>query len=182
MEVCTTKWIRVLLMWIVSVAVLMLAYFTVVLPIHLAVTRKKAEAENMSWVVERVRDHVSVKNYERLVEEGYALAERLEGFVSGSSMTGESTYVISDIAGRTVALDFTTKQKTAKALSEIQNCQLLEAAHVEVSCKGSYLKFMRLVNEYERSRPVVLIDGFTVIVTDGGESDIKMSLLVLVGK
>ncbi len=177
-----TKGIKLLLMWIVSAAVLALAYFVVVFPIHLSVKHKKKEVTDMSAEVERMRIYVSDQNFERVQQQAGDLADSLNRFVSSSSMAGQCTYVISDIAGKTGASDFTTKQKTPKALSQIQNCQLLKAALVEVSCKGSYLKFLRLINEYERSRPVVLIDKFAITVVDGGQNEIKMSLLILVDK
>lgn len=179
---CKIKGLKLLVMWIVSVGVLALAYFVVVFPIHLAVNRKAMEVSNMSAEVDRMRMYVSDQNFNRIEQQSGNLTDSLGRFVSSGAMAAQCTYVISDIAGRTGASEFTTRQKTPKALSEIPNCQMLKAAFVEVSCKGSYLKFLRLINEYERSRPVVLIDKFTVTVAQGGQNEIKMSLLILVGQ
>jgi hypothetical protein len=183
MEVnCKTKGFKLLAIWIVSVAVLALIYFVVVFPIYLAVNHKEIEVAKMSEDVDRIRIYVSDQNFKRVQEQARDLTGGLDGFVSNGLMATRCTYVISDIAGKTGASDFTTKQKTPKALSQIQNCQMLKAAHVEVSCKGSYLKFLNLINEYERSRPIVLIDKFSITVFDDGQNEINMSLLVLVDK
>jgi hypothetical protein len=175
-------WVKLALMWVVSVCVLALACFTVLLPIHLAVKKKSVEVTQMLSELKRVRQYVSDENFNRLNDEGVFLADSLEGFVAGSSMAGECTYVIGDIAGKVGVGDFTTKQKTAKALSEIANCKLIQRAYVEVSCKGTYMKFLQLVNEYERSRPVVVIDDFRITVAGDGQNEIKMSVLILVDK
>jgi hypothetical protein len=182
MEVdCKTKGFKLLVMWIASVAVLALAYFVVVFPIHMAVNHKEKEVANMSAEVDRVRMYVSDQNFNIVEQQAGDLSDSLGGFVTSGSMAGQCTYVVSDIAGKTGTSEFTTKQKTPKALSQIQNCQMLKGALVEVSCKGSYPKFLQLINEYERSRPVVLIDKFAITVDESGQNEIKMSLLILVG-
>jgi hypothetical protein len=177
-----SKGFKLFVMWITSLGVLALAYFSVVFPIHLAVVRESKKVSNMSTEVDKTRLYISDANVQKVEREAETLADALDRFVSRNSMAGECTYVISDIASKAGAEDFTTKQKTPKALSDIQNCQLIKAALVEISCKGSYTKFLRLVNEYERSRPVVLIDKFTITVIESGKNVIKMSLLVLVGE
>lgn len=174
------KCIKLLLMWIVSIAVLGLAYFTVVFPLHQAVSQKKVEVAVIFKELTRVREYVSEENYRRLMDQRAFLARTLEGFVASGSKVRECTYTIADIAGNVGVSDFTTKQNTAKGSSEIQNCQLLKRALVDISCKGSYLRFLQLVNEYERARPLVLIDKFTFSATEGDDNDIEMSLLILV--
>lgn len=174
------KVLNLILMWIVSVGVLALAYFVVVFPIHLAVSRKSHEASEMSAEVKRMRKYVSDENFARLKERQKSLTETLDGFVADSLKAGEFTYAIADVATAIGVADFTTKQMTTKGLAQIQNCQFLKKSLVDVSCNGSYIKFLRLVNEYERSRPVVVIDEFAVTFTEDGHNQIKMSLLILV--
>jgi len=174
------KFIKILMMWIVSIAVLALAYFTVVLPIHQAAVRKKAEVLVIFEELKRIREYVSEENYNRLKYQKSFLSKSLEGFVASGSMVRECTYSIADIAGSVGVYDFTIKQKTEKGSEEIQNCKMVKRAIVDVSCKGTYNEFLRLINEYERARPLVLIDKFSFTSTEGGMAKIEMSLTVLV--
>jgi hypothetical protein len=174
------KVFNLVMLWIVSIGVLAIAYFVVVFPIHLAVSHKSNEVSEMSSEIKRMRKYVSDENFARLKERQRSLAETLDGFVAGSLKAGECTYAIADVAANIGVGDFTTKQKTTKGFSQIQNCQFLKKTQLDVSCNGSYIKFLRLVNEYERSRPVVLIDKFAVRVSEDGQNEIKMSLLILV--
>lgn len=174
------KILNLVMMWIVSIAVLALAYFVVVFPIHLAVSRKSHEVSEMSAEIKRMREYVSDENFARLKELQRSLGDMLDGFVGGSLIAGECTYAIADVAANIGLADCTTKQKTTKELSQIQNCQFLKRSLVDISCKGSYIEFLHLVNEYERSRPVVLIDKFSVKLIKDGRNEIKMSLLILV--
>jgi len=174
------KVLNLVMLWIVSIGVLALAYFVVVFPIHLAVSRKSNEVSEMSSEIKRMRKYVSDENFARLKERQRSLAETLDGFVAGNLKAGECTYAIADVAANIGVADFTTKQKITKGFAQIQNCQFLKRSLVDVSCNGSYIKFLRLVNEYERSRPVVLIDKFAVRVSEDGQNEIKMSLLILV--
>lgn len=174
------KILNLVMLWIVSIAVLALAYFVVVFPIHLAVSRKSHEVSEISAEIKRMRKYVSDENFVRLKERQRSLTDTLDGFVAGSLMAGECTYAIANVADNVGLADFTTKQKTTNEFSEIQNCQFLSRSLVDVSCSGGYIKFLHLVNEYERSRPVVLIDKFSVRLLKDGINEIKMSLLILV--
>jgi len=174
------KVLNLVMLWIVSIGVLVLAYFVVVFPIHLAVSGKSQEVSEMSTEIKRMHKYVSDENFARLKERQRFLAESLDGFVAGSLKAGECTYAIADVAANIGVGDFTTKQKTTKGFAQIQNCQFLRGSLVDVSCNVSYIKFLRLVNEYERSRPLVLIDKFVVRVSEDGQNEIKMSLLILV--
>jgi hypothetical protein len=176
----TKKTLNLVMMWIVSIAVLLLAYFVVIFPIHLAVSRKSREVSEMSAEIKRMRKYVSDENFIRLKERQMSLGATLDGFAASSLKAGECTYAIADVAANVGLADFTTKQKTTKELSQIQNCQFLKRSLVDVSCNGSYIKFLHLVNEYERSSPVVLIDKFSVNFIQDGSNEIKMSLLILV--
>ena len=176
------KVIKLILMWMVSIGVLGLAYFVVVFPIHHAVAGKSQKVSQMHSEVKRMHTYISDENYNRLTEQEKLLCETLDSFVASSKMAGESAYSIADVAANVGVGNFTTKQKTMKGFSQIQNCQFLTKSIVEISCTGSYIEFLQLANEYERSQPVVLIDKFTFTVNQNGQNGIKMSLLILVNK
>jgi len=183
MDVCVkNKFVKLVVMWIVSIAVLGLAYFSVVFPIRQAAKRKVIQVEKISAELKRMRVYTSDENVKRLQDEQRNVANTLSTFVAASSMANECTYLIGDIAGRVGLYDFRTKQKASGKLTQIKDCQLLRKSVVEVSCRGSYVKFLKLVNEYERSRPVVLIDKFTLVSKNDGMNFIKMSLVILVDK
>ena len=174
------RWIKATAIWIISMAVLGLAYLVLVVPMSITASRQRQAILDKAKEIETVSDYVSEKNLKDLKKQTDMLLDRLGKFTAEMHLASECTYAISNIAERLGTRNFSTKQDAYEAFSKVENCELLLAARIDISCKGSSDQFLRLVNEYERYRPIVLIDKFSIEAADDGLNKIKMSLTILI--
>jgi len=151
-----------------------------VIPGSVKASRQRQIISDKAKEIEKLTAYVSEKNMQDLRKHTEMLMDRLSMFTTEIETAGECTFAISNIAQRLGTRDFSTKQDGHKAFSKVDNSELLLAAKIDISCRGSSDQFLRLVNEYERYRPIVLIEKFSISVSDDGLNEIKMSLTILI--
>ena len=172
--------VRLALLWLVLTAFIGLIYFIVALPVRIKISRLQARITVKNKEVRRMVEYVSEENLDHLKKLHEDLRHRLGTFVSNADMVNDSICEISRIAEQVGVRDFKTRQKSFDGFEPVANCQLLSAANVQVECRGTYFQFLKLVNAYERFRPIILIDRFS-FHNDGGKFlVIKMTLTILV--
>lgn len=174
------KAFKIALIWIVLMAVIGLIYFIIALPVQLKVSKAQDRIAAKTDQARDMVEYINQENLDRLKKSRQDLKHRLGTFVSNADMVNESIYAISSIAEQVGVKDFTTRQESFDGFKPIANCQMLAAANVQVKCRGNYFQFLKLVNAYERFRPVILIDRFSFRNDGSKYLAIKMSLTILV--
>ena len=91
------------------------------------------------------------------------------------------------ITGRQIAEQagikgYSTRYRNSSLIAELDNCLHVGASWVNISWKGDFEQFTRLINKLERHRPVVLVDGFLISKPDNSAQgcQIELSLIILV--
>lgn len=174
------KWLKIVFLWALCIALDIAGYIALKLPVDIMVTRQQKKIVSLADEIESVREFISDRNFKEMQERKEYLTGLMDRFVSRRLRAHECTYLISEIARKEGAADIAARQNWQKGFSPVINCQSLQSASVDLSCKGSYLQFLKLVNRYERNRPAVFIDRFSFEVNDNGSSKIDMSLSILV--
>ena len=176
--------IKLGVIWLILVAVVIGLYVIILRPVHEKAKLKRSQVNALTAELNMVSGLVGIKNmrlqHDRLVK----CKERFEDLVISQNEITDFALEVSRIAKKLEIKDMTALGKGGGEFSEIPNCNYLMLGRIDISWQGSYEQFVRLINEFERHRPVILIDKF--VIARLGESDftneITLTLAILVEK
>ncbi len=110
------------------------------------------------------------------------LRAELEKYLVSSDAARDNASGISGIAERAGIKEYSTRYRGGRLITDLDNCLHVGASWIDISWEGDFEQFARLVNELERHRPVVFVDGFLISRPDnpGEGCQIELSLVILV--
>ena len=174
--------IKIASTWLAFAAAVAAIYMFFLLPVHRDQTRIRSEVQKQTALFKHTSEIVSKDSLHSSQGRLIRCKERFERFLTASDKATDLALSISEIAEELGIKGLATRGKAGWVLSEIPNCETILMSRIEISWNGTYRQFVRLVSEFERHRPVILIDKF--VMEPSIRSDIlnefKMHLAVLV--
>ena len=176
--------IRLGVIWLILIAVVVGLYVIILRPVHKKAKLKRSQVNVLTAELDKMSGLIGIKNMRLLQEHLMQSRERFEDFVIAQNKITDIALEVSRIAKKLGIKDMTALGKGGGEFSEIPNCNYLMLGRIDISWQGSYEQFVKLINEFERHRPVILIDKF--VIARLGESDftneITLTLAILVEK
>jgi len=141
---------------------------------------KQLMEKRLRYDISKAADSEQVRA--QLSEKVRGLTEELCRFEAEVDELDGLWFSISRIAGEIGVESFQSKGMDDESYSVIPNCYDIGTASTEVNFSGSFNKFARFINQLERYKPVVFIDGFTITRArkEGSGPEAKLVLSVFV--
>jgi hypothetical protein len=138
--------------------------------------------EEITGRYEEACGFVRGKQLEEMRRQVDLLRAEMEKYLVGGEAARDNASGISRIAEQAGIKGYSTRYRNSSLIDELDNCLHVGASWVNISWKGDFEQFTRLINELERHRPVVFVDGFLISKPDNSAQDcrIELSLIILV--
>ncbi len=174
--------VKVAVIWGLCAFAVMAFYLGVVFPAQRSAQEVSRCLDEMTRRYEEAGEFVRSRCLEEMRRQVVLLRAELEKYLVSSDAARDSTSRISQIAQRAGIKGYSTRYRNSSSVAELDNCLHVGASWVNISWKGDFEQFARLVNELERHRPVVFVDGFLISRSDkaGPGCQIELSLIILV--
>ncbi len=178
------RFVEVSLCWLISMVVTGAVYTLLLLPLNRWVGQIEKQVNER---IERLNHAAELVSQESLRESEKQFAgsrEQFDCFVTKSDGASNFALNVSEVARQLQIKNLSTKGRAEGIFFEIPNCSLIEMSRINISWKGSYTQFIRLVNALERHQPAILIDRFMLFrsETDSRFNEVSMDLTMLVEK
>ena len=174
--------IKIASTWLAFAAAVAAIYMFFLLPVHRKRIRIRNEVQKQTALFNHASELISKNSLHSSQDRLIKCKERFERFVTASDKATDLALAISEIAEELGIRDLATRGRTGWVLSEIPNCETILMSRIEISWNGTYRQFVRLVSEFERHRPVILIDKFVMEPSNRSDklNEFNMHLAVLV--
>jgi hypothetical protein len=178
------RFVEVSLCWLISMVATGAVYTLLLLPLNRWVGQIEKQVNER---VERLNHAAELVSQESLHKSEKQLAgsrEQFDCFVTKIDRASDFALNVSEVAKQLQIKNLSTKGRAEGIFFEIPNCSLIEMSRINISWKGSYPQFIRLVNTLERHQPAILIDRFMLFrpETDSKFNEVSMDLTMLVEK
>ena len=168
--------------WGICAVVPVLLYLCVVYPTQIKAAKIRKQVDGITAQYDQAMEFVTGKHLERMRRQVDALQDELDTYLVAGDEARSNAFRVSQVAEKTGIKGFSTKHRTANTLTPIDNCNRIAMSRIEISFKGMYEQFAVLINEFERHKPVVLVDSFMISRSDRDDElhDIGVGLTILV--
>ncbi|MBW8002142.1 MAG: hypothetical protein FVQ80_08970 [Planctomycetes bacterium] len=176
--------IRLGVIWLICITVVIAIHVIFLRPVHKKARIKRSQVNTLTAQLDEVSGLVGMKNMRSLQKRLAQSRERFEGFVIAQNKITDIALEVSRIAKKVGIKDVTALGKGGGEFFEIPNCNYLMLGRIDISWQGTYKQFVRLINEFERHRPVILIDKFVIARLSESDftNEITLTLAVIVEK
>jgi hypothetical protein len=139
---------------------------------------KQLEEKRLRYDLSKAADSEQARI--QLSEKVNELTEELDTFAAKVDDLDSLWFSVSRIASEIGVDSFQSRGKDNESYSLIPNCYNIGIASMEVDFIGSFTKFAKFINRLERYKPIVFIDGFTIIRPTQEDSVPKSKLFLSV--
>lgn len=162
--------------------VLLVACVFCVLPTRNQARRLALRLSDSQNELDKAKHYADHDNVQFLMSSAKASRDRLRHFVTETDIATDCGFIVSTIAEEMKISDFTSRYYTGKATASIPNCEHISMTQMNLSWRGSFPEFLRLINRLERHSPVIFVDNFSLMPVDGmsGSYEIDTYLLMLI--
>lgn len=168
--------------WVVCAVVLIFAYIFLLFPAQRKAAHLRNSVDSVRKEYDEASEFVTGKNLDRMRIQVAGLKEELERYLAPDEEAKSIAFRVSRIAEQSGIKGFSTKFKPKKMESVVDNCPQIDMSRIDISFKGEYAQFVRLINDLERHQPIVFVDSFSIVAADKGDElhDIKIVLKILI--
>lgn len=174
--------VKVAVVWGLCALAVMAFYLGVVFPAQRSARQVSRRLEEITGRYEEACGFVHSRRLEEMRRKVDLLRAEMEKYLVGNDAARDSASRISRIAERAKIKGYSTRYRNSSLIDELDNCLHVGASWVNISWKGDFEQFTRLINELERHRPVVFVDSFLISKPDNPAQGcrIELSLIILV--
>ncbi len=175
-------YVRPLCIWGGLAVVLFVVYVSCILPTRNHAKQLASRLLDAQNDLDKTIYYVGQENIGFLTSRAKAGRDRLRRFVTETDVAADCSFIVSMIAEQMKISDFTSRYYTGKATASIPNCKHVSMTQMNLSWRGSFPEFLRLINRLERHSPVIFVDSFSVMPVEGmyGLHQIDIYLLMLI--
>ena len=175
--------VKVAVVWDICALALMVFYMGVVFPAQRSARQVNRRLDEITGRYEEACEFVRGKHLEEMRRQVDLLRAELGKYLVSRDEARDNASGISRIAEQAGIKGYSTRYRNSSLIEELDNCLHVGASCVNISWTGDFEQFARLVNELERHRPVVFVDGFLISRPDNPAAEgcqIELSLVILV--
>lgn len=174
--------VKVAVIWGLCAFAVMAFCMGVVFPAQRSARQVSGRLDEITIRYEEAGECVRGRRLEKMRRQVVLLRAEMEKYLVSSDAARDNASAISRIAERAGIKGYSTRYRNSCLIAELDNCLHVGASWVNISWKGDFKQFARLINELERHRPVVFVDGFLISRPDNPaeECQIELSLVILV--
>ncbi|MDD5328025.1 MAG: GspMb/PilO family protein [Phycisphaerae bacterium] len=177
--------IKVILTWAGSAALLFLVYMFVLAPQEESKKQLEAQLTEKKQIYSSALKATEKETKIQLTEQIQQLRDKLKDFVIDFEDSANLTFDISQIAGGKQVSAFNIDTKKDDGRTAVVSDKCVSENRIDVSfLAADFNQFAALLNALERHQPVIFVDGFSITRADKNSSShqVNMSLSVFVRK
>ena len=174
--------VKVAVIWGLCAFAVIAFYMGVVFPAQRSARQVSGRLDEITSRYEEAGEFVRGRRLEKMQRQIVLLRAELETYLVSRDAARDNASAISRIAERTGIKGYSTRYRNSSLIAELDNCLHVGASWIDISWKGDFEQFARLINELERHRPVVFVDGFLISRPNNQAEgcQIELSLVILV--
>lgn len=168
--------------WGVCALAVIAFYLGVVFPSQRSVEQVSSRLDEITRRYEQASEFVRSRRLEEMRRHVVLRQEELAKYMVVGDAARDNASGISQIAERAGIKGYSTRYRGICLIAELDNCVYVGVSRIDISWKGDFEQFARLVNELERHRPVIFVDDFVISRPDNPAEgcQIALSLVILV--
>lgn len=150
----------VLVVWLISLVVIGACYYFVIVPqkTHLKKLFSRVEHEIETNLV---ASHANEKKASELMDKKMIEAEELLGdFIVKKSEVTDFIFDFKRMADASGIVDFTGSYDPSTSYTDVTGFTKISEGSLRINFSGDYSQFIKMLNNFERYKPVVFIDRF----------------------
>lgn len=168
--------------WGVCALAVTVFYLGVVFPSQRSVEQVSSRLDGITRRYEQASESVRSRRLEEMRRQVILRQEELAKYMVAGDAARDNASRISQIAERAGIKGYSTRYRGSCLTTELGNCVHVGISRIDISWEGDFEQFARMVNELERHRPVIFVDGFVISRPDNPAEgcQIAVSLVIFV--
>lgn len=173
---------KVTVAWVVCASILVFAYLFLLFPTQRKLAYVRNRLDSIRGKYDEATEFVSGKYLDKMREQVARLETEINKYLVPGEEAKTNAFRVSQIAEQSGVKGFSTKFRTSSTATVVDNCPQVETSRIDISFQGQYKQFVRLINDFERHQPIVLVESFSIIASDKGDklNKVKIALTILV--